>query len=236
MIIDFEGEPSRSLVERRAKSSPLRDVAGMLQSFTYASLTGLGAATLTRPDDVERLAPWAQLWETWVARTFLQAYVVGNAARLFPAVEQRTSRGDALGLHTRQGVVRARVRAEQSARLGAYSTGGTVAAANTAAPANPASGVKHGLQCESRTRGLSTPLAPGADARVAPSTLVQNPRHGESWDYEPCRRKARTQLRPSTHRSRAHRAHVPLKPYGAATPAISSLATTRLPRLRISGT
>jgi maltose alpha-D-glucosyltransferase/alpha-amylase len=28
-----------------------------------------------RPDDVERLAPWAQLWENWVARTFLQAYV-----------------------------------------------------------------------------------------------------------------------------------------------------------------
>jgi maltose alpha-D-glucosyltransferase/alpha-amylase len=74
VILDFEGEPARSLADRRAKLSPLKDVAGMLRSFSYAAYATLINYTSRRPDDLTRLEPWARLWEQSTAAEFLRTY------------------------------------------------------------------------------------------------------------------------------------------------------------------
>ncbi len=77
VIIDFEGEPARSLGERRIKHSPLKDVAGMLRSFHYASHVALHGQTSTvvRAEDVPGLEMWARAWYRWVAATYLRSYL-----------------------------------------------------------------------------------------------------------------------------------------------------------------
>ena len=86
-IIDFEGEPSLSISERRLKRSPLGDVAGMIRSFHYAAQ----AAMLKQiesggvpPAQTESLAGWAQFWARYVSAIFYKAYfdAAKNAAFL----------------------------------------------------------------------------------------------------------------------------------------------------------
>ena len=73
LIIDFEGEPQRTLEERRAKHCALRDVAGMLRSFDYARHTALHQ-TAQGGAELERMAPVARQWERRVRQAFLQTY------------------------------------------------------------------------------------------------------------------------------------------------------------------
>ncbi|HYH41114.1 MAG TPA: maltose alpha-D-glucosyltransferase [Burkholderiales bacterium] len=73
IITDFEGEPARSLEERRRKHTPVRDVAGMVRSFSYAAGTALGRA-VESPEDEARLAPLAEDWEKETRTAFLTAY------------------------------------------------------------------------------------------------------------------------------------------------------------------
>ncbi|MGE3840314.1 MAG: putative maltokinase, partial [Vicinamibacterales bacterium] len=84
VVVDFEGEPSRTLEQRRARHSPLKDVAGMLASFMYAAHRGLFAFTARRPESWERLEPWARLWAEASGAEFLRAYraVAGSSALL----------------------------------------------------------------------------------------------------------------------------------------------------------
>ncbi len=90
VLLDFEGEPARSLVERRRKQSPLKDVAGMLRSFSYAAYSGLDACA---PGQRAALAPWARAWETAVCDAFLNAYrsTAGASASLLPDAAQGQS-------------------------------------------------------------------------------------------------------------------------------------------------
>jgi maltokinase len=75
VILDFEGEPARPLLERRRKRSPLRDVAGMLRSFAYAA----SASTLLRG------TPAPAGWEQQARQGFLDAYLETVDQSLLPA-------------------------------------------------------------------------------------------------------------------------------------------------------
>ena len=75
VILDFEGEPARSLLDRRRKRSPLRDVAGMLRSFAYAA----SASELLRG------LPAPGGWEDQARAAYLDAYLDTIEPFLLPA-------------------------------------------------------------------------------------------------------------------------------------------------------
>lgn len=75
VILDFEGEPARPLVERRRKRSPLRDVAGMLRSFAYAATSARVVHGFGVSDD----------WEDRARERFLEGYLAAVDPILLPS-------------------------------------------------------------------------------------------------------------------------------------------------------
>nr|WP_274387814.1 maltose alpha-D-glucosyltransferase [Salsipaludibacter albus] len=95
VVLDFEGEPARSLSERRLKYSPLRDVAGMLRSYHYAAhirtrdLLERGAVS---DDEVARLDTAATWWGSWTGAAFLAGYLADAPADVLPDTRDETAR------------------------------------------------------------------------------------------------------------------------------------------------
>ncbi len=77
VIIDFEGEPARPLSQRRQRAFAMRDVAGMVRSFSYAGFAALfGQVPGVKTDETnhQRVENWAAFWGAWVSAQYLQAY------------------------------------------------------------------------------------------------------------------------------------------------------------------
>jgi maltose alpha-D-glucosyltransferase / alpha-amylase len=74
VIVDLEGEPGRSFEERRIKTSPLKDIAGMLRSFDYAK--GVAARTIGAERHIDRaeLETLLREWRDVARAAFLDAY------------------------------------------------------------------------------------------------------------------------------------------------------------------
>jgi maltose alpha-D-glucosyltransferase/alpha-amylase len=84
-IVDFEGEPTRSIEERRRLQSPFKDVAGMVRSFCYAAGAGLALYPGVTGAELDRLKAWARWWQTWSISSYLAAYRgTAKGARFLP--------------------------------------------------------------------------------------------------------------------------------------------------------
>lgn len=89
-LIDFEGEPSRPMEQRRAKQSPLKDVAGMLRSLDYVA----AAASGNMQEEVQR--EYLSSWGNDAATAFVGAYrrAIGGAdVPIAPENEQQFTEG-----------------------------------------------------------------------------------------------------------------------------------------------
>ena len=92
-IIDFEGEPRRSLLDRRQKASAARDLAGLIRSVDYSVTAALDRATRNTPDDDGKLARAMHDWRSRSVEAVLAAYRSAMTdGRLWPAERNTADR------------------------------------------------------------------------------------------------------------------------------------------------
>jgi maltose alpha-D-glucosyltransferase/alpha-amylase len=92
-IIDFEGEPRRSLKERRQKAPAARDLAGLIRSIDYSATAALDRATRNTPDNDGKLARALHDWRAHSTEGVLAAYRASMAdPRLWPAEQHAADR------------------------------------------------------------------------------------------------------------------------------------------------
>jgi maltose alpha-D-glucosyltransferase/alpha-amylase len=91
VILDFEGDRSVALSERRRKRSPLRDVANMVNSFHDAAYTGLLDESTVRDADRAALADWTHAWTAWVSAAYLRGYFAATQGASFRASDEETA-------------------------------------------------------------------------------------------------------------------------------------------------
>jgi maltose alpha-D-glucosyltransferase/alpha-amylase len=99
IIIDFEGEPTRSLTARSLRYCPFKDIAGMLRSFHYAIYMGQSEYLKKDPEAQSFTSPWVEPWYRKIRDIYLESYLAAAGDASF-VPSDRNQLNDLLSVYT----------------------------------------------------------------------------------------------------------------------------------------